>query len=103
MTFNQNFPAMFFNDTVTGGKTESGPFFFGGKKRIEYLVDDRLRYAHPGIRYLYPGKVGVIGFHLKAQDSSLGHGLDGIDQEIKKNLLQLAEISLNFEPPGCRG
>jgi len=87
---------MLSNDTITGGETQAGPIFFGGEKRIEYLGDDGLRYAHPGIGHLNPGKLLVPIAYPEAQHSTLGHGLDSVDQEIEKDLLELAEIPQNL-------
>src|SRR4030042_6664761 len=98
-----NFPPMFFYDTVTGGKTQSGSTFFGGEKRIEYLLDNGLRDSYPGIRNLYPGKLLIVIIHPEAQLATLGHGLGGINSQIEKKLLEVAEIPQNPRILDLRG
>ncbi len=48
---------MFLNDLISDGKTQPDPLRFGGKKRIEDLVDDLSRNALTGVGDNGPDKI----------------------------------------------
>src|SRR5712692_3985994 len=91
---------MVFNHTAAKRQPQAGALEFGGIKRAENGA--YLAVAHPraGIDDLYADLVLAIGRRLRHQthrDRELApsrHGLEGIFQEVEKQLLDLSGVNL---------
>src|SRR5579872_4617219 len=103
--------ACLLDNAIDRRKAKSRAFahFFGGKKRHEHLVADRLRYARPVIdkfdKHVVGGRhsLGVVAGALcggdvgaaQLQMAAIGHGVARIDREVHDDLLELQLIDLD--------
>ena len=91
--------AVFFDNAVSHRQAQAGapPHLLGGVKGIKDLGEVPRVDAHPGVRHVndHPLAVGRrVGADLEG--APVQHGLDGVDEQIEKDLLQ----AFLFAPDG---
>src|SRR5579872_7028373 len=99
MAFHPDLARVLLDDAVSHRETQPGApglafarGVLGGEKWIVNLVDVLGRDARAGIAYAHPNRCAVGGGD--AQGSASGHGVFGVQEEIQKDLLELAGIAI---------
>ena len=98
LALDQDLPSMFPDNTVTDGKPEPGSPLFRREKRVEYFGNNGLGYPDTGVGDVDSNLVWRFFPDRDGQNTPPRHGLYAIDNQVQKNLLELAEVSLNHGP-----
>ncbi len=97
---------MIVNNGIGGGQTQAATLLLRGKIGIEDLLEIFFRYADPfilngnfDIMARLQGEAAMLAdlniFPGNLDGAALGHGLDGIDNEILEDLIDLSRVSFD--------